>query len=160
MGYSQSAQFKPFMAGSLGTNTPSYDLLDQVSVDRYLLLLSAGKSTGTPIATAGNSVTIQLPTTTALLSGTGIEMGGSITTYAWRQVTGPLTLTGLPATTQNVSLTGMSTVGTYQFGLIVGDAAGLKSAESFTTITVATAAQPRGSGSGTYSDTYSDSYPY
>jgi lysophospholipase L1-like esterase len=139
MGYSQFAQFKPFTAGSLNTSTPSYNLTDQLSIDRYLLLLTAGMSTGTPIATAGSSLTIQQPTSTATLMGAGSEAGGTIASYAWRQVTGPV-LAGFPATTQNVSVMGMTTAGTYQFGLIVTDAAGVKSAESFTTITVNAAA--------------------
>jgi hypothetical protein len=141
MAFSAFINYKPILTGAVGTNIPLVDLPDQDSFNKYLLLHGgAAQSPLTPVAAAGNSLTITLPTSTATLMGTGSETGGTIASYAWREVTGPVTLAGFPAATQNVSVTGMTTAGTYQFGLIVTDANGVKSAESFTTITVNAAA--------------------
>jgi hypothetical protein len=90
-----------------------------------------------PVANAGQQLTITLPTSSAALMGSGSDpdAGDSIAGWAWRQVTGPATATGMPAATQNVVVSNL-VAGTYQFGLRTTDTHGAQSAESFVVVTV------------------------
>jgi hypothetical protein len=78
-----------------------------------------------PVADAGSDATIQLPTSSLALMGTGYDQDGTIDGYAWAQVTGPNNATGLPANTQNVVLSNLI-AGIYQFRLTVTDNSGGK----------------------------------
>jgi gliding motility-associated-like protein len=72
-----------------------------------------------PVANAGADVSITLPTNSLVLNGTGTDIDGSITSYAWTKVSGPAaSMTG--QTTANLSLTGL-VAGTYVFSLTVTD---------------------------------------
>ncbi|HEX8428469.1 SGNH/GDSL hydrolase family protein [Hymenobacter sp.] len=73
-----------------------------------------------PVANAGSDVTLTLPTNQVALLGTGTDADGSITAYAWAQVTGPNNATGLPASSQNVVASNLIE-GIYQFRLTVTD---------------------------------------
>lgn len=92
-----------------------------------------------PTASTNTPAAITLPTNSVALMGTGTDSDGTITGYAWRQVTGPNTATGLPATTQNVVASNL-VAGTYQFGFKTQDNAGAWSNEVFTNATVNAAA--------------------
>jgi hypothetical protein len=78
-----------------------------------------------PVADAGSDATIQLPTSSLALMGTGYDQDGTIDGYAWAQVTGPNNATGLPSNTQNVVLSNLI-AGIYQFRLTVTDNSGGK----------------------------------
>lgn len=72
-----------------------------------------------PTANAGGNKTIQLPTSSTTLTGSGSDVDGSVTTYAWTKVSGPAaTLTN--ASSSTLSLSGL-TQGTYVFRLTVTD---------------------------------------
>jgi len=72
-----------------------------------------------PTANAGGNKTIQLPTNSTTLTGSGSDVDGSITTYAWIKVSGPAaTLTN--AASAVLSLSGL-VQGTYIFRLTVTD---------------------------------------
>ncbi|MBX0290952.1 hypothetical protein K3G63_10910 [Hymenobacter sp. HSC-4F20] len=88
-----------------------------------------------PVANAGSDTSIQLPTNQVVLQGAGTDSDGSITSYAWRQITGPNTASGLPSTVQNPVAGGL-VAGTYQFGLITKDDKGASSPEDFVVVTV------------------------
>jgi hypothetical protein len=77
-----------------------------------------------PVATAGNSQTIQLPTSMVTLTGSGTSKNGKIVGYLWSLVSGPnvpLILSPSSATTIINNLT----VGSYLFQLMVVDSIGL-----------------------------------
>jgi hypothetical protein len=51
-----------------------------------------------PVVSAGSNQTINLPTNTASLTGTATDATGTITAYAWTEVSGPSTITITNAT--------------------------------------------------------------
>ncbi|MBX2898329.1 MAG: tandem-95 repeat protein [Cyclobacteriaceae bacterium] len=92
-----------------------------------------------PSANAGGNKTIQLPTNSTILNGSGSDPDGSITSYAWIKVSGP-TATLANANTATLSVTNM-VVGVYVFRLTVTDnQAATGSAEA--TVTVLAANNP------------------
>ncbi len=73
----------------------------------------------TPLALAGNDQTIQLPTNSITLLGSGSDSDGSITDYLWTKTTGPsATLTN--STSASLSIADMLE-GTYILQLVVTD---------------------------------------
>jgi hypothetical protein len=74
-----------------------------------------------PVANAGNSITITLPTNTATLDGTNSsDADGTITKYSWTMVSGPNTPAATGATTATLSLSGL-VAGQYIYQLTVTD---------------------------------------
>ena len=72
-----------------------------------------------PVANAGGSKTITLPTNSVVLNGSGTDSDGSIAGYSWTKVSGgAATLTN--ANTANLTASGL-TAGTYVFRLTVTD---------------------------------------
>ncbi|HEV8508760.1 MAG TPA: hypothetical protein VGQ53_25370, partial [Chitinophagaceae bacterium] len=87
-----------------------------------------------PVANAGDSQTIQLPTNTGTLTGSGSTTNGSITGYQWTLISGP----NVPGISQpNAASTGITGLarGTYYFQLKVTDNAGLTGLDT-TAVTV------------------------
>ncbi len=87
--------------------------------------IGAYESNGTlinvpPIASAGADQTITLPTNSVSLTGSGTDVGGSISAYAWTKLSGPTGGTITSATTASTTLTGLAQ-GVYQFELKVTD---------------------------------------
>ena len=76
-----------------------------------------------PTANAGSDQTINLPTSTINLSGSGTDTDGSISAYAWTQISGPSSGTISSATSASTSVTGL-VQGVYQFQLQVTDNSG------------------------------------
>ncbi len=76
---------------------------------------------GTPVANAGTDITITLPTSSATLSGSGSESGGTIASYAWTQLSGPSTATIGSAGSASTAVSGL-VQGVYRFELTVTDA--------------------------------------
>jgi dienelactone hydrolase len=74
-----------------------------------------------PVANAGSDVNISYPTTSATLNGTGTDADGSIVSYTWRNVSGPSTATLSNSTSASVSVSNLSTGGTYVLSLTVTD---------------------------------------
>jgi len=77
-----------------------------------------------PVANAGDSQTIQLPTNSATLTGSGSTTNGSITAYQWTLISGPNVPGISQPTTASTGITGLA-AGTYYFQLQVTDNAGL-----------------------------------
>ena len=92
------------------------------------------KVNGLPVVSAGSNQTINLPANTATLTGTATDATGTITTYAWTEVSGPSTITVTNATKISASVSGL-VAGPYIFQLKVTDNNNL-SATSTVTINV------------------------
>lgn len=92
-----------------------------------------------PVANAGVDKTIQLPTTTVTLSGSGTDSDGTIAAYAWAQLTGPVSTTLTGANTNSVTVSGLTTAGNYTFALIVTDNKGATSVQDTVQVTVTAA---------------------
>jgi gliding motility-associated-like protein len=88
-----------------------------------------------PVAFAGGTANVVLPTDTITLTGTGTDADGSIDTYVWEQVSGPNTASAQP-TGSALELDGLI-LGRYVFKLTVTDNLGA-SDEDLITIDVST----------------------
>src|SRR5260221_342056 len=89
---------------------------------------------GPPSANAGSDQTITLPTSSVTLTGSGSETNGTITSYAWTQVSGPATA-AIGTAGQAVTTVSGLVQGQYQFQLKVTDALGI-TATDVVTVTV------------------------
>ena len=87
-----------------------------------------------PVANAGDSQTVQLPTNTATLTGSGTTTNGNITGYQWTLISGPNVPGISQPTASSTGITGL-VGGTYYFQLRVTDAANLTGLDT-TAITV------------------------
>jgi hypothetical protein len=87
-----------------------------------------------PVANAGDSQTIELPTNTATLTGSATTTNGSITGYLWTLISGPNVPGISQANAASTGITGLTT-GTYYFQLKVTDNAGLNGLDT-TAVTV------------------------
>ncbi|UOQ68637.1 PKD domain-containing protein [Hymenobacter volaticus] len=104
------------------------------TADQVAVTVSAAANAA-PVANAGPDKTVTLPTNTTTLAGSGTDTDGSITTYAWTQVSGPNTATFSSTTIAAPTVSGL-VAGAYVFSLIVTDNAGLASTADQVTITV------------------------
>lgn len=85
-----------------------------------------------PVASAGNSQVINLPTSSVTLTGTGTgSNGATIVSYAWSQSSGPSTATIVSAGTASTVVNNL-VKGIYVFTLTVTDNNGLSSGSSVT----------------------------
>jgi hypothetical protein len=92
-----------------------------------------------PVANAGADQTIQLPTSTVSLTGTGTDTDGTIASYAWTQLSGPAGGTIASQATASTNITGL-TQGVYVFTLTVTDNGGAKTSDNVqVTVNAATA---------------------
>jgi poly(3-hydroxybutyrate) depolymerase len=99
----------------------------------YEWFLSHSRAT-LPVAVAGPTQVIS--TTSAVLTGTGsYSPNGSIATYSWQQMSGPMPVTISNAGSSSANLSNMIQGGDYTFKLTVTDVAGASSS-AVTTVTV------------------------
>ncbi|MBL7740632.1 MAG: hypothetical protein JNK14_15550 [Chitinophagaceae bacterium] len=73
-----------------------------------------------PIANAGSDQTISLPASQVILSGSGTDNDGTISSYAWVKVSGPAGETIAAPSSANTTVTGL-VAGIYVFKLTVTD---------------------------------------
>ncbi|NTX39303.1 discoidin domain-containing protein [Myxococcus sp. CA033] len=90
---------------------------------REFLVFGALQGNQPPSAFAGNDVSITLPVSTAQLQGSASDSDGTVTGYAWTQVSGPTTATLSSPTAQSPSASGLSQ-GAYVFRLTATDNGG------------------------------------
>ncbi len=89
----------------------------------------------TPIANAGNDITITLPVNTVTLDGSATSNpGGGVLTYAWTAISGPAGYTITSPSAATTSVTGL-VQGSYVFQLTVTNSQG-KTATATVTVTV------------------------
>jgi hypothetical protein len=104
----------------------------------YTYSITSGTTNLPPVSNAGADKTITLPVNSVTLTGSGTDVGGSISAYAWTRVSGPNTPTLSGATTA-VLATSNLVAGTYVFRLTVTDNGGLT---AFDDVNVIVAAAP------------------
>lgn len=73
-----------------------------------------------PAANAGNNIVITLPVNSTTLTGSGSDLDGTITTYAWSRVSGPTTFAFANAASAATALNNL-VQGSYVFRLTVTD---------------------------------------
>jgi hypothetical protein len=77
-----------------------------------------------PVVNAGEDQVFYLPTNSATLIGTAVDSDGSISSYEWTQVSGPITASLNGASTAKLFAGGMNVEGFYVFKLTVTDNSG------------------------------------
>ena len=73
-----------------------------------------------PIANAGTNLVISLPTSSANLSGSGIDTDGTISGYQWQQISGPTASTLSATNAANITVSNLQ-AGVYIYRLTVRD---------------------------------------
>lgn len=89
-----------------------------------------------PTANAGADRSIQLPTNSVTLTGSGADSDGSISAYAWTRVSGPNNPTLSGASTATLTASGLIE-GTYVFRLTVTDNGGLTASDDVNVVVTA-----------------------
>ena len=89
-------------------------------IDGAALTMAQAPANTLPVANAGADLQITLPTNQIVLMGSGTDSDGTITGYAWAQVTGPNSATLASPNAQNTTVTGLIQ-GVYLFRLTVTD---------------------------------------
>ncbi|HEY4149604.1 MAG TPA: PA14 domain-containing protein [Chitinophagaceae bacterium] len=139
----------------LGTYTFQLKVTDNAGATNTALVtiyVNPG-SNQSPVSNAGTNQAITLPTNSIMLDGTGSkDPDGTISKYAWSQVSGPSTaVIGSPAASQ--TLASSLVQGAYTFQLTVTDNGGATNT-SLVTTTVNAGAALSASGSGLRGDYY------
>lgn len=111
----------------LGLGTYRYRLTvtdNSGAIDRDTVQIIVNPVTNiAPVANAGNDITITLPANTVVLSGSGIDPDGSIASYGWIKISGPVAGTLTNAATPTPTINGL-VQGEYQYQLTVTDNGG------------------------------------
>jgi|GEM_PF-294801 len=103
------------------------------ATDLVTVIVNAAVVPGPPVANAGTDQTITLPTNSVTLTGSGSEVNGTITGYAWTQVTGPAGAVFGSADKATTTVTGL-VQGVYTFQLKVTDNSGVTATDVVTVI--------------------------
>ncbi len=114
---------KPLPLAITGVNADGSYLL------RSNITVGSGSGNQPPTANAGTNQTIQLPISTATLSGTGTDADGTISSYAWTYVSGPSGSTIATPNAASTTITGL-TQGVYVYNLTVTDNQGATGSSS------------------------------
>jgi len=120
------------------------------ATDVVVITVNAAAVNQAPTADAGTDLNIQMPTTTASLSGSGVDKDGTISKYAWSQASGPKAATIANASAASTAISNLAQ-GTYTFNLTITDNGG-KTATDAVVVTVAAAPaanQPPAANAGT-----------
>lgn len=89
--------------------------------DNVTITVNATTANQNPTVNLGGVKTITLPTNTLTINGLASDPDGTISSYLWQKISGPVTGTlGPPVNTQNINLSGL-VQGTYTIMLIVTD---------------------------------------
>jgi hypothetical protein len=122
----------PFLVPSGGYNGNVYQWA-MLAGDTTGLTGGDGPTNQFPIANAGTDQSITLPTSSASLSASSSsDPDGTISTYAWTLVSGPITPVIATPTTVGTSVTGMTTAGDYIFQVVVTDNLGAQATDQVT----------------------------
>ncbi len=110
-------------AGTYKLQLEVKDDVGETGTDEVIITVKAAANVA-PVANAGSDKTITLPTTSVSLTGSGTDSDGTIASYKWIFVSGPVTPALSGATSAKVTVNGLTKAGTYKLKLEVKDNAG------------------------------------
>lgn len=106
---------------------------------------SGGTSNNPPTANAGTDQTITLPTNSVTLTGSGTDTDGTIASYLWTKISGPVTFTIVSPSAAQTVINNL-VQGTYVFRLTVTDNSGATGYDDIqVTVDAAPSSPPSGS---------------
>jgi len=105
------------------TNTSYNGSVTLAPYTSIVLIKSGAITNSSPVANAGNDLIINLPVDSVTFSGSGIDLGDSITSYRWSKISGPTSYL-IADSTSAITLVNKLVQGTYQFQLTVNDSRG------------------------------------
>ncbi|HEY8933713.1 MAG TPA: PKD domain-containing protein [Cyclobacteriaceae bacterium] len=108
--------------------------------DQVTVLVNPAAVNQVPIANAGTDKTVNLPTSTLNITGSGSDADGTITTYLWTKISGP-TVTITNANAATVSLSAL-VAGMYVFQLTVTDDKSATASDQVTVTVIAANQSP------------------
>ncbi|HNU40957.1 MAG TPA: tandem-95 repeat protein, partial [Cyclobacteriaceae bacterium] len=106
------------------------DNLGSTGSDNVTVTVNPAATNQAPVANAGPDKSINLPTSSTTLPGSGTDADGTVTTYLWEKVSGP-TATLANINTNTLSVSGL-TAGVYVFRLTVTDNTGATASDQVT----------------------------
>ncbi|WP_250419078.1 PKD domain-containing protein [Pontibacter deserti] len=115
------------LPGEGGVNRPKISAIE--------VLGTIDGSNQLPVANAGADKTITLPVNSVQLNGSGTDADGTISAYAWSQISGPNTATFSSTTAAQPTVSGL-VQGSYTFALTVTDEKAAASTPDQVTVTV------------------------
>jgi gliding motility-associated-like protein len=116
------------------------DNLGATATDNVTLTVNAAAINQVPTASAGVDKSINLPTSSTSLAGTGSDPDGTIATYLWEKISGPA-VTLANANSPTVSLSALVT-GVYVFRITVTDNLGATGTDNATVTVIAANQSP------------------
>ncbi len=129
---SPSTKVKNFIAGTYIFQLMVTDDKGATGTDTTLVNINAADNIP-PVANAGISATITLPTNSATLTGTGTDIDGQIVSYLWSQVSGPSSTNIVTTASASTNIKNFIE-GTYVFQLMVTDNKGATDVDTATVI--------------------------
>ncbi|HXB29610.1 MAG TPA: PKD domain-containing protein, partial [Puia sp.] len=119
-------------AGSYSFQLKVTDNGGAIAMDTIKIIVNSAPVNQPPIANAGAAITITLPTNIANLDGSAsTDPDGTISSYAWSQVSGPSTATIASASAAKTGISGLKQ-GVYVFSLLVTDNLGATNSNTVT----------------------------
>lgn len=118
------------VAGTYVFNLTVTDNFGATGSDQVTIVVNPAATNQAPVANAGPDKSINLPTTSTTLPGSGTDADGTITTYLWEKVSGAAA-TLANANTNTLTLSGL-TAGVYVFRLTVTDDDGATASDQVT----------------------------
>src|SRR5205085_2358853 len=116
------------------------DNLGATGTDNVTVTVNPAAVNQNPVANAGVDKTINLPTSSTTLTGSGSDPDGTISSYLWEKVSGP-TVTMTNTTSATVSLSSL-VAGLYTFQLTVTDNKGATATDQVNVTVVAANQSP------------------
>lgn len=117
-----STQMQNLVAGTYVFQLKATDNMGAIGTDNISIIVNSAANV-LPTASAGADSSVSLPTNSVTLSGSGADSDGTISSYAWTQVSGPSTAT-MSGANSNILTASNLVQGVYVFQIRVTDNSG------------------------------------